>query len=476
MNTQYVSGLHLARLLAGPPDERPYYAALAREIRRLVLDGRLPARVRLPAERDLAAALGVSRTTVTAAYDRLRDQGFVESRQGAGSWTALPSGTVPPGARFGMSHAWPGSEVIDLGCAAPSAPRIFPEAVAAAVARLPEYEAGPGYEPAGLAVLRATVAARYTERGLPTRPDQIVITSGAQQACTLLFQVLVESGDAVLAERPTYPHALDALRRRGARVVPVGVDAGWDIELIGSGLRQAAARVAYVIPDFQNPTGRLLDDAGRAALVAAAQDADALLVADETFTELPLAGSVPRPLAVHDPARVICVGSAAKLLWGGLRIGWIRTTAPLVRRLVLARESFDIASSVLDQLITDELLHRIDEVRAERVEWLTRGRDALTAALGELLPDWTFTAPAGGMSLWVRLPAPVATDLAAAALRHGVRVMPGPVFGTEGVLEDRLRLPFVLPPETLRTAVERLAAAYREVESAPAARPLPAYV
>lgn len=488
MSTRYVSGPHLARLLGDVSRERPVYAALARAVRGLVLDGRLALRTRLPAERDLAAALGVSRTTVTTAYDRLRDEGYIESRQGAGSWTALPPVRMssaeprpaPPGGRFGRAHPAPDdASFIDLGCATPGAPAIFAEAVAAAVDELPRYSSGPGYEPAGLASLRQVIADGYAARGVPTRADQIVVTTGAQHAFTLLSQLLVEAGDAVMVERPTYPHALGALRRRGARLVPVGVNEGWDVELAAGAMRQAAVRMAYTIPDFQNPTGHLMSADDRAALVDAGRRADAFLVADETFADLAHDLDAPRepPLAAYDTGgRVITIGSASKLLWGGLRIGWIRTTAPLARRLTLAREPFDMASPVLDQLIVRELLLRVEEVRAERAESLPRGRDALAGALRELLPGWEFRLPGGGMSLWARIGAPVATALAETAERLGVRVVAGPVFGADGVLEDYVRLPYVLPPDTLRLAAERLALAYREVRSAPAARPLPAYV
>src|SRR5690606_37042623 len=148
VSTRYVSGRHLARLVGDVSAQRPVYEALARSVRALVLDGRLALRTRLPAERDLAAALGVSRTTVTAAYGRLRDEGYIESRQGAGSWTVLPPVRMtaadprqaPPGARFGKAHPVPDDAgFIDLGCATPGAPAIFGEAVEAAVAELPRH-------------------------------------------------------------------------------------------------------------------------------------------------------------------------------------------------------------------------------------------------------------------------------------------------------------------------------------------------
>ncbi|MBX6767582.1 MAG: PLP-dependent aminotransferase family protein, partial [Actinomadura rubrobrunea] len=439
---------------------------------------------------DLAAALGVSRTTVTAAYDRLRTEGYMESRQGAGSWTALPATTMTgaparrdgaeDATRFGVAHAPGGPGFIDLGCATPAAPAVFDEAVAAAMAALPRHARGVGYLPAGLPELREAIADGYDARGLPTRPDQIVVTAGAQHALALLAELTVRPGDAVLVERPTYPHALGALRRRGARLVPVGVADGWDVELIAATMRQTAVRAAYTVPEFHNPTGLVMSASDREALVDAARRADAVLIADETFAGLAVdrTAPAPPPLAAFDAGgRVVSVGSASKLLWGGLRIGWIRASAPLARRLAVAREAADIASPVIDQLIVRELLLRAEEVRAERAAALLRSRDALAAALRERLPGWSFTLPEGGMSLWPRLEAPVATQLAETALRHGVRVVPGPAFGEDGVLEDRLRLPYVLPPETLRVAVDRLARAQEEVDAAPAVRSaLPSYV
>ncbi|MDX6741398.1 PLP-dependent aminotransferase family protein [Actinocorallia sp. A-T 12471] len=461
---RYVGGVQLARLLGPLPSERPLYAALSRGIRTLVQDGRLPLGVRLPAERDLAGALGVSRTTVTSAYDDLREDGFVSSRQGAGSWTALPavSADRPGGPAFTASprDAQPGT--IDLGCASHAAPAVFPEAVEAAVAQLPLYTCGPGYEPAGLLRLREAIADRYTERGLPTRPEEIVVTNGAQQAWNLLVQTLVRPGEPVMVERPTYPHALGALRNRGALLATVGVSDGWDVELLADGMRQSGVRLAYLIPDFQNPTGHLMSADDRAAVVEASRASKAQIVVDETFAELSIDAAAPMPpMASFDGGgRVISVGSASKLFWGGLRVGWIRTTIPLAQRLATLREPMDIAPPVMEQLITAELFCRVEEVRAERRAQLGEARDALVAALRARVPDWTFTVPEGGMCLWARLPFPVATCLSETALRHGVRVIPGPMFGADGVLEDYLRLPFAKSPDQLREAVTRLAAAY----------------
>ena len=476
---RFVTAPQLARLLEASPGPGPYYVALADAVRGLVLDGRLPVRSRLPAERDLARALAISRTTVTAAYGRLRASGHLRSRQGAGSWVCLPDG------RHGRPAALvPDGTLIDLGMASPApAPDAFAGAVAAATAELPRYTRGHGYEPAGLGELRAAIAQRYTARGVPTRPEQIMVTSGAQQAFVLLLSVLAGPGDAICTESPTFPHALDAARLARLRLIPAGLgEAGWDLDLIGAAVRQGAARIAYVIADFHNPTGLLMDDATRAGLVALARDRGAYVIADETWADLhadPVPGpGVPAPVAAYDSdGRVLSIGSLSKICWGGLRVGWARAPVPLVRQLVRARAAMDLASPVLEQLIAAELLAVIGDIRAQRCTELRERRDALARAVAEQLPQWRFRLPAGGSSLWARLPEPASTDLAAAAERHGVRLVPGPAFGVDGSLERFARLPFTLPPDTLRAAAGRLAAAYAEVSGAGAvASPVPACV
>lgn len=458
---RHLSAGQLARLVGAGPRERPYYRAFADAVRAAVLDGQIPVRVRMPAERDLARALGVSRTTVTAAYDLLRERGFLESRQGAGSWTALPDPALTP------DNPWlavDGDGLIQLHAAAPPAPSALRAAMTEAVEEIPRYGMGNGYHPLGLPVLRERIAARYTERGVATRPEQILVTTGSQHAIEVVLGALAAPGDAILVESPTYPHAVDSVRRRGARVVSTGVSAdGWHEDLVSGAMRQVGARLAYLMPDFQNPTGALMDDATRSAVAAAARRSGTLLVADETWAELAL-DEVPRtaPMAAFDTGgRVISIGSASKLWWGGLRIGWIRTTAALARRLAAHRSSVDIASPVLEQLVVAALFDRLEETRQERRRALRASRATLVAELREHLPEWRFTVPPGGGTLWIRLDSGSAVSLAEAAACHGVRIAPGPWFGLEGTLEGYLRLPFTQPPQVLREGVARLVTARR---------------
>lgn len=462
-------GSQLARLLgrweAKPGRQRhPAYAALAGAVRGLLADGRLAFGVRLPAERELAEALDVSRTTVSAAYQQLRESGHLTSRRGAGSWT-----TLPPGHRVAISGLWSPTDeldVIDLAAAAPSAPPQLPEAAVEAMEDLPRYLAGPGYHPAGLPVLREEVAALFAARGVPTAPDQIMITNGVQHALDLVLRLFVSPGQVVLVESPTYPNALAALAGRRARTVTYGLpESGWDVELLPETLRQTAPRVAYVIPEFHNPTGHLMPEPIREALVVAAHTSGTDLVVDESFVDLPFTDTpMPSPVAAYDRrARVLSIGGMSKPYWGGLRIGWVRAAAPVVQRLAAVRVGVDMASSVLDQLVAVRLLHRAaDIVPARRAELAARCA-ALAEALTERLPEWRFRLPGGGVTLWAELDEPVSSALTRAAEERGVRLAPGPAFGVDGTLERFLRLPFYLPEAELVEAVRRLALAREEL-------------
>jgi DNA-binding transcriptional MocR family regulator len=465
-----LNGAALARQLGdwrGSAPHRPRYQQLAAAVRALVLDGRVPLGVRLPAERELAARLAISRTTVTTAYDALREQGYLVTRQGAGTFAALPAGTRAD---------WSGGSgaPLDLAVASPEAdPGVLGPAVQRAVDRLPLHLGGHGYDVLGLPVLRAAVAERFAARGLPTTPDQVLITSGAMGALSLVAQALLAPGDRVLTDVPSYPNTLDALRRAGGRLAPVALlDDGWDLDLVESAYRQVLPRLAYVVADYANPTGHLLPVEGRARVVRAAARAGATLLVDEAWADLRLDGPVvPRPVASHDDeGRVLTVGSMSKSHWGGLRVGWLRGPAATVARVAEARATVDLAPPVLDQLVAVELLRDDAAVPAQR-ERVRLRRDVLMQALQEACPDWSFVVPGGGLSLWVRLHAPVATALSASAAREGVRLVPGGRFTADGTAERFVRLPYSLPPDQLREAVRRLAAAREHLSTAPSSGP-----
>ncbi|WP_166349135.1 PLP-dependent aminotransferase family protein [Phytoactinopolyspora limicola] len=480
-----INGHQLARTLGQwhlNDQRRPTYVRLAAAIRALILDGRMPLDTRLPGERELATALGVSRTTITAAYDLLRNTGYAASRQGSGTRTELPAapanGQAPTTTGSWAPFGPDGSEVLDLAHASPGAPGpALLDAHQNSLAQLARHLPGCGYNLFGLTELRAAVAARFTARGLPTDPGQILVTSGAQHAFSLVVGLMIDPGDRVLIDHPTYPNAIDAIRRANARPVPVALvdddpaattTAGWDVDAFDAAIRQTAPRLAYVVPDFHNPTGLLATADERHALASSLSRYRTMTVVDETLVELALDGDVPPPLASYlPPDLAITIGSASKTLWGGLRVGWIRAEPSLIRRLAAVRASVDISSPVINQLITAELLTSLDDVLHDRRSELRQGRDTLMAALADQLPSWQVRCPRGGLVVWCDIGRPVSSSLVAAAERLGVRLASGPRFGVDGAFERRLRLPYTLPADALHQAVAMLVQAHSTVAATP---------
>jgi len=451
-------------------DRSPAYAGLAEALVLLIGDGRIPLDTRLPSERDLTAALGVSRTTVTRAYAELRDAGYAEARRGAGTFTRVPGGRARAHDRALLPR--PGdSDAIDLNCAAPSAPPGLAQAYAAAAADLPPYLGGHGYFPAGLPELQRAIAASYDARGLPTDPDQVMVTPGALSAACVVARAFTGPGDRVLVESPTYPNATDALRHAGARLTPSPIDPdGWDLGAVAATLRQSSPRLAYLVPDFQNPTGHLMTDAQREELAAALRRTRTTPVVDEAHQALALEGqAMPRPFAAYAPD-TITIGSASKAFWGGLRLGWIRAPRSAMERLTRARVSLDLGAPVLEQLVLARVLASSDEILAANRARLREQRDALVAAARADLPEWGFRVPTGGLALWCRLPGPYGTAVAAEAELRGTIVAPGPVFAVEGGLDTFLRIPWSRPADDMREAVHRLAQAWAVVRERPSTR------
>ncbi|TFB91672.1 PLP-dependent aminotransferase family protein [Cryobacterium sp. HLT2-28] len=444
------------------------YRALSDRIRLLTLDGRIPTDSRLPAERDLSARLGVSRTTVTAAYRRLRDTGFLVSVRGSGSVARLPG---VPAAHTGSAAGG----ILDFSKATMPAFAGLADAARAAVGDLPGQLGGSGFDPVGIPELRAAIADRYRVRGLPTDPEQIMVTIGAQHAIALLARVLVGRGDRVLIEMPTYPHAYEALTAAGARLVPVTVStavpgedaatAGWDETALLQTLRRSNPVLGYLMPDFHNPTGRTMPTEQRERVLSAAARQGTVLVVDETIAELDIdrAGEfLPFPAYAEpgQPVDVVAIGSVGKTVWGGLRVGWIRAERPLIRRLVAARSANDLGTPILEQLIVVRLLAEMPAILEGRRSELRVGRDHLERLLAARFPDWQVPHVDGGITAWVNLGLPVSSQLALAARNHGLLVPAGPRFGLDGAFERFLRIPFCYGTDEMDLAVHALGLAW----------------
>jgi DNA-binding transcriptional MocR family regulator len=436
----------------------PRYVGLARRIRELVLAGQLPAGTRLPAERDLAAALATSRVTIASAYRVLREEGWAQTRHGSGTVTEVPGGLDDHGGWL-PRHT---TGLVDLAHASPSAVPQLEPAYRQAVERLSAFTDGHGYNPGGLPELREAIAERFTARGLPTEPDQVVVTCGVGDAAAVVAEALLEPGDRVLVEHPSYPGALRLVENAGARLVPVPVDQARPDDLVQAAhlaARQSGPRLAYLIPDFTNPTGARLSAGGRRRLAATLWQQGVLAVVDESCAELYLdEGPLPPYAAGLPDAATVTLGGLAKAVWGGLRIGWLRTDAALAARLSTVFGRRQLTVGLLDQLVATILVRDLDAVLDQRREQLRTQRDALLAALAELLPDWQVRAPAGGLSLWCALPPGLSSAaLTAAAAPRGLLLAEGRAFGTGHAFDDHLRLPFTRPAPELRAAVEVLA-------------------
>lgn len=464
MTGRKISAASLARLIGGWQADSarlPAYRQIEQALRLLILDGRLPIGIKLPGERHLAAELGVSRTTVATAYAELRQHGFANSQHGSGTVTRLPSEPVRP------QHRLTDTGGIEFSVAALPAPKEVHAAYVQALAELPRYLPGTGYEPVGLAELRSVIADHYSRRGARTSPDEILVTQGAQHSLTLLLTFLTRPGDHVVVDHPTYAKALEAIGNASCRAVPVPLPAaGWDVEQLRGALTQTGAALAYLIPDFHNPTGHCMDEFTRARVARLAAELGRYVLVDETMADLWLDAPPPPPLAALDRAgKVITLGSMGKSFWGGLRIGWIRADREVIATLAANRAANDMGSPILEQLAAAILLEHPAEALVERRAAIREQRDHLLSLVRDRLPDWKFDTPPGGLSAWAELPRPVSTALAVAARDLGVRIAPGSLFGIDGAFERFVRLPYALPKAELTEVVDRLCLAWQRTAS-----------
>ena len=478
MSTPIVGAKRLVGIIGDGPWKAPAFESLAAAVAAAITDGRLPVGARLPSERELAAAIGLSRTTTGRAYAQLREQEFILTRRGSGSVVQLPS---VPGGRIDhlLSPAGADEAEIDLTCTAPVAAPDILGAYDRALSRLGAYLPGTGYYPSGLPVLREIIADRYTRRGAPTDPDQILITSGALGGAAIAVRALLDgtarlggtrSTSRVLVESPTYPNAIATLEGAGASLVTYPLEFGpqghhWDIDSMDQLMGQMRPRSAYLIPDFHNPTGALLPDAQRRDLAEALRRHRVVPVFDESLVELGLEeGPTPTPMSalISDS---VTVGSVSKIYWGGLRIGWMRIPRHRVDHFASSRLGLDLGAPVLEQLVTVELMADHEAVVAECRSRLRAARDMLAAQVRSWVPEWSLIVPSGGMALWAELPEARSGVLSIAARNHGLRLVAGPNFAPAGGLDRWVRLPYTVTETELEQVGPRLAAAWEEAKS-----------
>jgi DNA-binding transcriptional MocR family regulator len=318
--------------------------------------------------------------------------------------------------------------------------------------------------------LRRLLAERRTRLGLPTGDTDLLITSGSQQGLSLVATVLVEPGDTVLVEEPGYLAALQCFAIAGARVVAVPTDDhGILPDALADAVRRERPKLLYLVPTFQNPTGRTLPDDRRDAVARVAADEGLWIVEDDPYSELRYRGEPVAPIAARPEAadRTILLGSLSKIMAPGLRLGWLRAPESVRRQLVIAKQATDLHTSTVTQAAAAAYLAETDlDAHLDRLRAAYRPRrDAMLAALPATLPEGSrWSEPEGGMFVWARLPDGTDTaDLLRRALDHDVAFVPGAPFYAEHPDPATLRLSFATPTvEEITKGMHRLKAALAE--------------
>ncbi|MEV4264355.1 PLP-dependent aminotransferase family protein [Kribbella sp. NPDC049584] len=408
---------------------------------------------RLPSERVLAERLGVSRVTVVRALENLRRDGVLETKRGSGTVVRPLDRLLDPVAPASTVTAGD-QPVLDLRFATTAAPHDVAEAAAQIVEDgLPQAMGGDGPPPGGSIELRAALAERLTIEGVPTEPEQLTLTVGAAAGLNAALAGLDLGPGVAITETPTYPAAFDLLRKHRLDVAgwPAGV---WDTDQLAHLCRRHRPKVIYLQADNHNPTGLSLPADRRQAVVEIARRYGAALISDETMRPLWLAsGEQAEPLSRYP--RTVSVGSLSKTVWGGLRVGWVRTGKQLRRRINTAAQLSVASPSALDDLLARAIVQKLDKVIGRRRTRLRANLAALETGL-KTLHGVAWPTPTGGMTLWLELTETRARRVLEAAREQNLLLGSGDLFTPDGTDRRHIRIPFTAPPATLRLVVARL--------------------
>jgi 2-aminoadipate transaminase len=468
----------------------PLYHQLAEGISREIRLGFLRDGVKLPSTRDAALALRVSRVTIVEAYRHLRNGGWVRSGIGSGTYVVRHGDGGTTGSASPETSFW-SSRLLDLP--RPDAPRV-PSPGPANTIRLTSPTADPAafplpefrealdhvfqregsscldYGPAeGYAPLREAIASRLKRQDIDVDPGRVILVNGSQQGLELILRLLVPHGRTLLLEEPTYNLALRAARalRLPVRGVPLD-DEGMRIDALERILDEVPSGMLYTMPVFQNPTGLSLSPERRERLLAVATERGLPIVEDHFDAELDYRGDAPRPLLADDaPPNVVLLGTFSKILFPGLRIGWLVVPEPLIGPLSEMKVCADLSSGMLTQMALAEFCRRgFLDVHLERIRKRNAARlDAMLTTLESAMPDGArWTRPSGGMTLWLWLPKGLDSETVAnEALAGGVAVTPGTAFHASGGGRDGVRLCYVREDEgRIAEGIRRLARTMRE--------------
>jgi GntR family transcriptional regulator/MocR family aminotransferase len=469
----------------------PLYQQIETHLRQGILSGSLAPDTRLPASRQLARDLGINRITVENAYAVLETDGLVFSRVGSGTYV-LPPTPLPKLPQRSGDMPWPfwQKNLPDRGLTKGSAvdemlrtsehpnpisfaggigdSHLFPaedfRKVLQAVMRRDGISALDYGDRSGYAPLRNTITHILASQGLQTSPENVLITAGSQQALALVSQLLLQPGDTILVESPTYSGALDLFRALSFKVVSIPMDGqGMQVELLEKLLQQHHPKLIYTIPNFHNPTGTCLSSGRRHQLIILADRYNIPILEDDFVGDLRYEGRTQPALKALDPGgRVIYVSTFSKMLMPGLRVGFLVADGPVYDSLVRLKRVNDLATSNLIQRALEDYVTvgRYQMHLRHSCQIFRKRRNAMQEAIHRHLPAGvSLEPPQGGLFIWIKLPENLSADgLLPLAIDEGVDFMPGSVFysnSADGL--NWLRLNFVVQPEEkIEEGVKRL--------------------
>jgi GntR family transcriptional regulator / MocR family aminotransferase len=478
----------------------PLYQQIKNHLRQGILSGGLAPDTRLPASRQLARDLGVNRITVENAYTELEADGLVFSRVGSGTYV-LPYNPFTPVPKSNNDALWPlwqqnlqAKSIVSIPGAAEemlkagghpnpinfasgiSDTRQFPvdefRKVLQAIMRRDGIDALGYGERNGYAPLREGITHILASQGLQTRPENILITAGSQQAISLVTQVVLKPEDVILVESPTYSIAMELFRTLGFRIVGIPMDnQGMQVEKLEKLLQQHHPKLIYTIPNFHNPTGTCLNSARRRQLIVLADRYNIPILEDDFVGDLRYEGHTQPSLKAMDPGgQVIYVSTFSKMLMPGLRVGFLVAEGPIYDSLFNFKRLSDLATSTLIQRALEAYVTvgRYQAYLRRSCQIFRKRRDAMVLAINRYLPAGvSFDPPQGGLHLWLRLPEDLSSDeLLPLACQEGVAFASGSTFFPEGFGEQGwMRLNFVASSvEEIDEGIKRLGKAIKRLQ------------
>ncbi len=477
----------------------PLYRQICQQLREAILSGELAEGTRLPTERALANELGVNRTTVMNAYNELASEGLIEGHVGRGtlvrrnsflsdgdgfdegmaSWLlGLAAGEreiLGPDALLLSELASTGErkEIISLAAGTPATDLLPAERINSILADglLNARQSALGYSPVeGLHSLRRQIAARMRKRGVAVDTQHILILSGSTQGIGLIGRFLLNPGDEVVVEVPTYLGAIQAFRALGARVIGVPIDSdGIRTDLLESILARHRPRLIYTLPTFQNPTGVVMSPERRRRLLLLAKRYQTPILEDDPYGEIYFEGKQPQPLKALDTnGQVLYLSTYSKVLAPGLRVAWLAAPELMIERLSLHKQIFDLNTTALGQWVVSEILQRnlLDDHLMMLRRSYQRKRDLMLQAISTYWPkEVRVNSPGGGFHLWCRLPGDIrARALLREAANEQVAFAIGEPFHIDGGGQQNFRLSFAYPEEGhIEEGVRRIGETMRRI-------------